>query len=858
MKSRFSFTLLLILGAFALFNISLTAEAGEWLSLQASAPGGVASKALKNELKTPQTRIREANLKGIHKTVTIDYEIFNLLHNRTKGLDKNYDLLEVGDCAPATAIGQPALPIKTIFLEIPKDYDFTVTVNESEKIVLNDFFLVPSQAAPSDQYQLPQSLQNPEPDFAINETLYQKDQIYPAERLIAARRIRLRDHDLLEIRFTPLRFNPLRRVIEATPHSTLDIELHPQNRQNRKGLNTSDSLSSPNFDRSYQSGIFSCIPKTRDLTTDAAKKEPEIYMLIFADQFATSPKLKEFCSWKRQKGYRVIEVPTSRIPAAQKGAPNHQELVAYLRNLPEKEYPLYLLLIGDQRRNLGVEGFYFKTLNGGYSDLFMACRDDNDLLPDLFHGRLPATNAAELEIMLDKLLTMDRDLPTTGPYGRILVAGQLQDGTSKQKPDGVADRLFCETADAIACYFEKSGHQCIRALVNPGGISASGRWNNRGLLWSGEELSSRVVNFFISDQEASRRVSDQINQGVALVQHRDHGFELGWGDPFWAVPEVLKLQNNTFQPLFLSINCLTGRYNTEEKYQNQLAPFSGKNFTRELLTHRQGGAHAVMAAVDVSYSWYNDYLTHGLYSAFLKDYISFHNQSNDPDWSKDLPTPQLYKPGQGQRLGEILNQGKLYLYQNLAPSPQNEQTKQSLLLFHLFGDPEAFVQFNAPQTQQPKFPTTIATLTKGKKIAIENLAPNARVALYRDDNNGNELQMITQAVSGKARFELPEIAPGAIQLTITGIGLKPFIGQIEVAKAGSQPAPPVKPTPAPQPGTPAPPQPTPPSTPPQPAPPPTPQPVGNQNPNQGWQTIIDSGPSPNPNAPSGGVIQWDK
>lgn len=328
MKIRFRFTLLLSLSAVLFFGLILNVQAGEWLSLQRTGPGGAVSKALKHEIRAPETRIKEASLKSIRKTISIDYEIFNLLHNRTKLVGNAYDLLEVGDCAPATVVGQPALPVKTIFIEIPLDHDFTVTVNEGEKVVLNNYYLMPNQAPPPDQSQLPQI---PDPEFVINEDLYQQDRMYPSNRLLAARRIRLRDHELLEIRFTPLRFNPRAQTIEATTQTTLDIELYPQSSRSAKGFTSPTSLASTGFDQSFQGGIFSAIPKTRDLTVDAAKTEPEIYMLIFADQFTASPKLKEFCTWKRQKGYRVVEVPTSKIPAAQRGAPTHKELVSYLR-----------------------------------------------------------------------------------------------------------------------------------------------------------------------------------------------------------------------------------------------------------------------------------------------------------------------------------------------------------------------------------------------------------------------------------------------------------------------------------------------------------------------------------------------
>ena len=43
----------------------------------------------------------------------------------------------------------------------------------------------------------------------------------------------------------------------------------------------------------------------------------------------------------------------------------------------------------------GVPGVYVKPSYGGYSDLPLACRTEDDIIPDLFYGRLPAATADE-------------------------------------------------------------------------------------------------------------------------------------------------------------------------------------------------------------------------------------------------------------------------------------------------------------------------------------------------------------------------------------------------------------------------------------------------------------------------------
>jgi hypothetical protein len=104
--------------------------------------------------------------------------------------------------------------------------------------------------------------------------------------------------------------------------------------------------------------------------------------------------------------------------------------------------------------------------------------------------------------------------------------------------------------------------------------------------------------------------------------------------------------------LVFSINCLTGSYHKDN------------NFTMSWLTNTNGGAYCVIATTDVSYSGYNEWMSHGLYTAFLSDYNSWHNSSTTPDWTADLPEPTFgINDGRAVHLGEMLDFAKMYMFQ---------------------------------------------------------------------------------------------------------------------------------------------------------------------------------------------------
>ena len=325
--------------------------------------------------------------------------------------------------------------------------------------------------------------------------------------------------------------------------------------------------------------------------------------------------------------------------------------------------------------------------------------------------------------MLAKVIEMDRTPPTSGMYDSALVAGQIQD---RDDGNNVADRLFCETADVVASYFENDSggvdYDCTRAIVNPDGMTATGNWNQTfsmggSILWGvGTTIGSRIMDTFVSVTEARSRINSVVNGGVAIVQHRDHGYYTGWGDPDYKSVDVRALTNGSLRPLVLSINCMTGCYN-----------YGSENFMMSWLAHDTGGAYAVLCPVNVSYSWHNDWMTHGFYSAMLPDYVSTQIQSTSPNWTNNLPQPVNFTPGSGHRLGQVLNFAKQYYLQNLPDQPGSfNGNTDTMQLFHCFGDPESFVRLHAPQDLVVTHP---ASVDNGTQLTL-TAEVGALVSLY--------------------------------------------------------------------------------------------------------------------------------
>ncbi|MBM4043072.1 MAG: hypothetical protein FJ290_31670, partial [Planctomycetes bacterium] len=587
----------------------------------------------------------------------------------------------------------------------------------------------------------------PAPPFQKDAKTYASDDLYPAGHIVSKSVGHFRNQRILSVVVTPVRVRPKSREALVAEHLEIEVSFEKKGEQGKE--------------RQDDAGAS---PQAEYLPMGFSNGVPSKYMVLMDNQYQANATLAEFIGWKKRKGYDVRVVRTSDIDAG--GAPTHTQIVNYMRALPAADYPEYLLIIGDHTAASGVQGYYFSTSQGGWSDLYIACRDALDYFPDLYPGRLPATNNTSLSSMLTKVMAMDRSPPSSAMYQRVLVAGQIQDSDH----NNVADRLFCETADSLACHFEQDAggvdYECWRAVVNPDGVTSACQWSPDSILWnSGNQIGTRVYNHFVSTTEARSRIQQRLNAGICLLQHRDHGDVDGWGDPPYSTSDVNALTNGTNRPLVLSINCLTGAYHSQN------------NFMRAWMQHPNGGAYAVFAAVDVSFSWCNDWLTHGLYAGWLPNYISWHNASVAPDWPKNLPDPSgVYGAvGSAIRLGQMMNFGKMYMFEHNDFNPSGHE--DTFRMFHVFGDPESFAQLLTPQ---PLNVTHDSVVGQGPAtISIDAGESDCQICLYSASLGVHAVT--NSGVTGEVSFDINTANTGTVYVTVSKFGRRPYEGSIAVS-----------------------------------------------------------------------------
>lgn len=706
---------------------ALAAENYEWVSLGSQRATSVARG----------TAVESAPAVSVDKTTGGGYRItLDLPGFRKRSVladSTEYNALEVPEMSTAHNIGEPAVPVRTFMLEIPHGVSPRVSVAAREEVKIDGLDVLPAQPLPPDVYPEP-----PKPDFVRNAAIYDSDRPYPADNILSTEVVGLRNRRLLVVQLAPIRVLPESRTALAATHLALDVELGAPSGEETGG---------------------EILPPFPEETTADANTLP-IYMILMDDQFTNNKVLADFVDWKKRKGYDVRLVKTSDINA--NGAPTNSEIVAYMRGLDATNYPAYLLILGDHTASNGVAGAYFNsdsTNYYGYTDLDIACRTNTDWIPDIYCGRIFATNNAAASNILSKVYAMDRSPPTGTSYQKVCVAGQIQDSDDY---NDVADRLFCETADLIACYFEqKSGYTCTRAIVNPDGVTTACYWNAYSLLWnSTDQIGQRVYQEFVAVTTAQQRMSASVNSGVGILQHRDHGYVngVGWADPQYLYTHVNALTNGVRRPVVFSINCNSGMYN-----------YGGNNnFARAWLQNAHGGAYAVFAPVDTSYSWCNDWMSHGFYAAFLSDFLSYQNTSTSPNWSQSLPAPggTYGTAGSRPRLGQILNFGKLYMYE------QYYAHETTFRLFHLFGDPESYLQLGLDSLSV----SHSAVIPEGtQSVTITTGEADCDVALYSSSLGIH--QRIT-TTNSEAVFTFPPVSAGTIYVTVTKFGKRPYEGTI--------------------------------------------------------------------------------
>ncbi|MBN2432375.1 MAG: hypothetical protein JXQ27_12945 [Acidobacteria bacterium] len=645
--------------------------------------------------------------------------------------------LTIPRCGSRGDVGEPELPFRHIMLHLPHGMKFNYQLIELETVVA-------MEAVQVFPHQPPEPDCGPhEPKFVWNRETYAKNRTFPVTPARLTLDGVIRGTRVIGFQVQPLQVNPGQQEITALKRLRLAITFEGK-ADPIKSARGSDRAH-PFFDSCLDTFLLNGIPE-RSMKNLHQKSGTVEYLVIVADDFLE--EIEPLADWKRRKGYEVDVVPTSVTGTAA------ADVLSYLQGVYDTTPSLtYVLLVGDQPQ---IPGYPVSpdAYGGAFvSDLPYTLLDGTDYFPDVVLGRISVETEAQCTTVVDKILAYDRTPVAADWYNDFLLAAYLQDYNDY---NCYADRWFFETGTHVMHFMRDTVGAGIYTAATTDSLSCdpyhyrSDSYPHRPEFPDPSDFTVPAADaaLFTDKPTSTQDVIDAINAGVALVQHRDHGGEDGWGEPPFTTANIYAdLSNGSRTPVVFSINCLTGKF-------DHGSPCFAEAFQRLA----GAGAVGLVAATEVSYSGYNDLLTHGLYDSFWNDYDTDDGgNSYAHSW----------------RPAEALMYAKHYMYTFEGDS---EDTLYEFRLFQWFGDPEMMLRLG-PQTALVVSHT--ATLPVGvDQVIVTCSADGAQVAV---SDNGVLLGRGT--ITGGTVDMTLNPAPAAattLDVVVTGRNLVPYEGTITV------------------------------------------------------------------------------
>lgn len=367
------------------------------------------------------------------------------------------------------------------------------------------------------------------------------------------------------IRLIPIRIRPVQ--VDSNRGELVVID-RARIRVTMAGVDDRNILTAPppitrTFDAYYRAMVLNY-----EFDRERLDRNPETYLVFTPDEYES--RLQGWLAWKETEGFRVDILRKSTLPAWPAPADLRNALLAHYTG---PNPPVFVLFVGDEYA-VPVMLTYDPTHPGDYADdLFYSTLAGDDLLPEFFLGRLPAVNASEVTIMLNKVMQYELNPNTEEPgiWSRSLMAGSNLEPTQIETKEQTRDRLetYCGHTEVLTYYYD---------------------WNDS----------------MIQD------LMDDIDEGVSVINYRGEGWRKGWNPlhEYWfEVPDVYMLRNPNRTPYVSSIGCGVCLYNTDDDCWGHALMAHGSPSVPM-------GAVAVVGPTWNTHTTYNNWMDRGIYRGY--------------------------------------------------------------------------------------------------------------------------------------------------------------------------------------------------------------------------------------------------
>jgi len=640
--------------------------------------------------------------------------------------------------------GAPNLAGTGRYIAIPQGATAKATIVNARTEIYKNIEVAPSPNIPLENDDSPLR-------YVKDMNIYSKNGYYPETPVKLSELMQIRGVDCVILGITPFQYNPVTKELIVYKDLRIRVDFVGGN-----GHFGDDALRNPYWETLLQGNLlnYSSLPRIDFYAPERMGRDGYEYIIIVPDDpifIAWGDTIK---NWRKLQGISTDVFTLTEIGGSTTTAIENFLNTAYNTWSPR---PVAFLILSDYPSTGDVYGVTSPIWNSYcVSDNIYADVNGDDL-PDMYYARICAQTSSQLNTMINKFLSYERN-----PYTSANFYNQPITATAWQ-----TERWFQLCGEVIRGFLMDNTHGGLGKNPNRQCAIYSGTPTVDGA-WSTASNTSTVVNYFYNrgwlssltnpydatwwSNGSAANITAGINSGAFLLQHRDHGGETGWGEPAYSNSDINNLTNNQY--VFVnSSNCLTGKYN-----------WTSECFTEKF--HRsQYGALGLNAASEVSYSFVNDAYVWGMYDCMWQQFML------------DYPAADL--PGHSNlRPCMAMNYGKYFLQASSWPYNTSDKTV-TYHLFHHHGD-----AFNTLYSQIPQSLTVShsPTLQAGQNSFSVTANDSSVVALTVN----NEIIGVAMGTGSAVSIPITSQAAGnTMKVTVTKANYYRYMVSVPVVAAST-------------------------------------------------------------------------
>jgi hypothetical protein len=414
-----------------------------------------------------------SHISALQNRSTISFSQKELSFEKVSG----YDVIKHSGAHFVNKVGEPALPVKNIYVALPSDAQVTGVELVSFDVAefSGKYQVYPAQPpVPLKRGAKPGPFVQPKP------SIYNSSEPYPKDIISCVGTGSLGGQKIAMLRVYPVQYIPSEGVLKF--YDRIEFSL----------ITKSGEHSPPVILRSHTAqSVYDEMSKDLVINPEGLGKNTNYvlplgdffeYLIITNDQLASS--FQPLADWKTEKGIPAAIRTTSWINSNYSGIDLQEKIRNYLKIAYQDSGTVWVLLGGDTQivpsRSVRIQletytedipsDLYYSDLDGSWNydnDSFYGEPEDSvDIFPDVFVGRAPVSNVTQAEGFVNKVFTYSRtpafDYQLKSLFFAEYADDETDDGIAK---DMIIDRYLPEGFDPATRLYQSLGNLSAGAVV---------------------------------------------------------------------------------------------------------------------------------------------------------------------------------------------------------------------------------------------------------------------------------------------------------------------------------------------------------------------------------------------------------